>query len=64
MRPTAPNLKLNSKNITKIYVSTTKNVSKLQQKLSRRFEINERLPALLEIQLLKLKKQKYVRKNN
>ena len=55
MRPTARNLKLNSKHITNIYVNTTKNVSKLQQKLSRRFEINERLPALLEIQLLKMK---------
>ena len=39
-------------------MNTTKNVSKLQQKLSRRFEINERLPALLENQLLKMKKQK------
>ena len=64
MRPTARNLKLNSKHITNIYVNTTKNVSKLQQKLSRRFEINERLPALLEIQVLKMKKQKYVRKTN
>ena len=39
-------------------MNTTKNVSKLQQKLSRRFEINERLPALLENQLLKMKEQK------
>ena len=58
MRPTARNLKLNSKHLTNIYVNTTKNVSKLQQKLSRRFEINERLPALLENQLLKMKEQK------
>ena len=58
MRPTARNLKLNSPHITNIYVNTTKNVSKLQQKLSRRFEINERLPALLENQLLKMKEQK------
>ena len=57
MRPTARNLKLNSQHITNIYVNTTKNVSKLQQKLSRRFEINERLPALLENQLLKMKEQ-------
>ena len=40
-------------------MNTTKNVLlKLQQKLSRRFEINERLPALLENQLLKMKEQK------
>ena len=58
MRPTARNLKLNSKHITNIYVNTTKNVSKLQQKLSRRFEINVHLPALLENQLLKMKEQK------
>ena len=65
MRPTVRNLKLNSKHITNIYVNTTTNVSKLQQKLSRRFEINERLPfcpkfflLLLENQLLKMKEQK------
>ena len=58
MRPTARNLKLNFQHKTNIYVNTTKNVSKLQQKLSRRFEINERLPALLENQLLKMKEQK------
>ena len=58
MRPTARNLKLNSKHITNIYANTTKNVSKLPQKLSRRFEINERLPALLENQLLKNERAK------
>ena len=57
MRPTARNLKLNYQHITNIYVNTIKNVAKLQQKLNRRFEINERLPALLEIQLLKMSKK-------